>query len=73
MAKGQKSNFLSLVITDAGTNTIGWERFETDYFPVLNLTRPDLTERPCHVLGALCTPHGVWGYSYFGQDIRAIS
>ncbi|MEW6078370.1 MAG: alanine racemase [Thermodesulfobacteriota bacterium] len=59
-----------LVITDAGTNTIGWERFETDYFPVLNLTRPDLTERPCHVLGALCTPHDVWGYSYFGQDIQ---
>jgi diaminopimelate decarboxylase len=59
-----------LVITDAGTNTVGWERFETDYFPVLNLTRPDLTERPCHVLGSLCTPHDVWGYSYFGQDIR---
>jgi len=59
-----------LVITDAGTNAIGWERFETDYFPVLNLTRPSFTERPCHVLGALCTPHDVWGFSYFGQDIQ---
>ncbi len=58
-----------LVITDAGTNTIGWERFETDYFPVLNLTRPSLVEKPCHVLGSLCTPHDVWGYAYFGADI----
>ena len=29
-----------LVITDAGTNAVGWERFESDYFPILNLTRP---------------------------------
>jgi diaminopimelate decarboxylase len=59
-----------LVITDAGTNAIGWERFETDYFPILNLTRPNLTEKPCDVLGSLCTPHDVWGYSYWGEDIR---
>jgi diaminopimelate decarboxylase len=59
-----------LVITDAGTNAVGWERFETDYFPVLNLTRPALTENPCYILGSLCTPHDVWGFSYFGQDIR---
>jgi diaminopimelate decarboxylase len=59
-----------LVITDAGTNAVGWERFETDYFPVLNLTRPALIEKPCYILGSLCTPHDVWGFSYFGQDIR---
>ena len=59
-----------LVITDAGTNTVGWERFESDYFPVLNLTRPSLVERPCYILGSLCTPHDVWGYAYFGEDIR---
>lgn len=59
-----------LVITDAGTNTVGWERFETDYFPVLNLTRPSLEEKSCHILGSLCTPHDVWGYTYFGTDIQ---
>ena len=59
-----------LVITDAGTNTIGWERFETDYFPVINLSRPELVERKCHILGSLCTPHDVWGYGYWGKDIR---
>ena len=58
-----------LVITDAGTNAIGWERFETDYFPVINLTQPSLEERTCLVLGSLCTPHDVWGYSYFGSGI----
>jgi len=58
-----------LVITDAGTNTIGWERFETDYFPVLNLSRPGQTEKPCQILGSLCTPHDVWGYTYWGEDI----
>lgn len=59
-----------LVITDAGTNTVGWERFETDYYPVLNLTRPELIETPCHVLGSLCTPHDVWGYAYWGGGIE---
>jgi len=59
-----------LVITDAGTNAVGWERFETDYFPILNLTRPSMVERPCHVLGSLCTPHDVWGAMVFGEDVR---
>jgi diaminopimelate decarboxylase len=60
-----------LVITDAGTNLIGWERFETDYFPVINLTRPSLTERQCTIFGSLCTPHDIWGYGYFGEGIEA--
>lgn len=59
-----------LVITDAGTNAVGWERFETDYFPVLNLTRPALRENPCAIVGSLCTPHDVWGYSYWGSGLE---
>jgi diaminopimelate decarboxylase len=59
-----------LVITDAGTNAIGWERFETDYFPVINLSRPETIEHKCDILGSLCTPHDVWGYSYWGKDIQ---
>ena len=59
-----------LVITDAGTNAVGWERFETDYFPVLNLSRPALDEKQCDILGSLCTPHDVWGYNYWGEDIQ---
>ncbi len=59
-----------LVITDAGTNAVGWERYESDYFPVLNLSRPALRERPCHILGSLCTPHDVWGNAFFGEAIE---
>jgi diaminopimelate decarboxylase len=59
-----------LIITDAGTNAVGWERFETDYFPVLNLSKSSLTESPCRILGSLCTPHDVWGYAYFGSGIE---
>ena len=54
----------------AGTNAIGWERFETDYFPVINLSRPETIEHECYILGSLCTPHDVWGYSYWGKDIQ---
>jgi diaminopimelate decarboxylase len=59
-----------IVITDGGTNAIGWERFETDYFPVINLTRPSTEEHQCAVYGSLCTPHDIWGYSYFGDGIE---
>ncbi|MBC8413452.1 alanine racemase [bacterium] len=64
----KKSN--DMVITDAGTNAVGWERFETDYCPVLNLTRPSLIEKQCHIMGSLCTPHDLWGYTYWGSDIQ---
>ena len=60
-----------LVIADAGTNALGWERFESDYFPLVNLTRPGLTERACTVFGSLCTPHDVWGFSVHGAGIEA--
>ncbi|MBF0111199.1 MAG: alanine racemase [Desulfamplus sp.] len=59
-----------LVITDGGTNAVGWERFETDYCPILNISRPALTEKECLITGSLCTPHDVWGYSYWGADIK---
>lgn len=60
-----------LVVTDGGINAIGWERYETDYCPIINLTRPSTTEQECLVAGSLCTPHDLWGYTYFGDDIRA--
>jgi diaminopimelate decarboxylase len=59
-----------IVIADAGTNIIGWERFETEYFPVINLSRPSESERECLIFGSLCTPHDIWGYNYFGDGIE---
>jgi diaminopimelate decarboxylase len=60
-----------VVITDGGTNIVGWDRYETDYFPVINLSRPAPEEKPCMVFGSLCTPHDLWGYSYWGEGIEA--
>jgi len=59
-----------IAIVDAGINTIGWDRFEYDYFPILNLTKPAMNEKQFNILGSLCTPHDVWGYSYWGKDIK---
>lgn len=59
-----------LAVVDAGTNAVGWERFESDYCPVLNLTRPSTIERPCRIFGSLCTPHDIFGFSYFGDGLR---
>ena len=61
---------LDLVITDLGTNAIGWERFVTNYCPILNLSRPSLSEKPCFICGPLCTPDDHFGFSYFGDDIQ---
>ena len=59
-----------MVITDAGTNAVGWERFEHAYFPVINLSRPGTKQHACHVMGSLCTPHDYWGYTYHGDGIE---
>jgi diaminopimelate decarboxylase len=29
-----------------------------------------MQERPCHILGSLCTPHDIWGTAYFGSCIE---
>ena len=59
-----------IVITDADTNAVIWVRFESDYFPVLNHSRPGLTENSCLILWSLCTPHDIWGTAYFGSGIE---
>jgi diaminopimelate decarboxylase len=59
-----------VVIVDGATSAVGWERYENDYCPALNLSRPSLDERKCMVFGSLCTPHDLWGYSYFGDNIE---
>lgn len=59
-----------LVIADGGINIIGWERFLSEYFPIINLTRPSLTEHECTIAGPLCTPDDLWGYYYYGKTIH---
>jgi diaminopimelate decarboxylase len=59
-----------LAITDAGTNAVGWEKFETDYVPVINLSRPALVEQVCEIHGCLCTPHDLWGHAFWGEALH---
>jgi diaminopimelate decarboxylase len=59
------------VITDGATNTVGWDRFQSDYFPVINLTHPAAEEHECRIYGSLCDPHDAWGFSYCGSSIEA--
>lgn len=68
MVQDCKDNGVS--ITDGGANMVGWEQFETCYFPIINLTRPDTVERPCLLTGSLCAPRDLWGRSYFGSELR---
>ncbi|MGE4319252.1 MAG: alanine racemase [Deferribacterales bacterium] len=59
-----------IAITDGATNILGWERYEMDYFPVVNITSRSKTEKPMMVLGSLCTPHDVWGAAYHGESMN---
>ena len=61
-----KSN--DCVITDGGTNIVGFERFEFDYFPVINITHPSMTERSARVYGSLCMPQDYWGLRAYSGD-----
>lgn len=60
----------NLAITDAGTNCIGWERFEEDYFPILNLSNPAMEEKAFRIHGSLCTPRDMWGHGFWGSDLH---
>ena len=59
-----------MVITDGGINIMGWERPLTEFIPIINLTQPGLKELGTMVFGSLCTPHDVWGRSFFGNGIE---
>lgn len=58
------------VITDGGTNLLGWERPLSEFIPVINLTRPSFKEHSMAIFGSLCTPLDVWGTTVFGQGIE---
>ncbi|MDA0336406.1 MAG: alanine racemase [bacterium] len=59
-----------VAITDGGTNLLGWERLEEEHVPLLNLTRPASSQRHGRVYGSLCTPHDVWGYTCYAEDLQ---
>ncbi len=57
-------------VTDGGINMLGWERPLTEYIPVINLSRPSVTEKNITTFGSLCMPEDVWGRALFGEGVR---
>jgi diaminopimelate decarboxylase len=59
-------------ILDGGNNMLGWERLSYEYFPVINLTHPAKTERPCMLYGSLCMSgkYDTWGLYYHGSKLE---
>jgi diaminopimelate decarboxylase len=67
----------NIIITDGGINAAGWEFGQHFYFPIINLTHPNLKEKNFRIYGSLCTPRDFWGYYIFAKknevsDIIAI-
>ncbi len=59
-------------ILDGGINSVGWERFAFEYFPIINISHPSRKERTATLYGSLCLPgdQDVWGYSYYGSRLE---
>lgn len=57
-------------ILDGGVNMVGWQRFESEYFPLVNLTHCGDTEQKINMWGNLCTTWDIWGYRVFGEKLQ---
>ncbi|MEK7145056.1 MAG: hypothetical protein AAB794_04365 [Patescibacteria group bacterium] len=58
------------VILNGGVNMVGWQRFESEYFPLINLSSPAKTEIECNLWGNLCTTWDIWGYHCFADSVN---
>ncbi|MBI2129878.1 hypothetical protein HYU07_06630 [Candidatus Woesearchaeota archaeon] len=59
------------VIVDGGANMVGDFRFsEYSFAPLVNLNAPSLILSKKTIYGPLCHPSDLWGYSFFGEDIK---
>lgn len=58
------------VILNGGVNIVGWQRFETEYFPLVNLSSPAKTEIECNLWGNLCTTWDIWGYRCYAEKLQ---
>lgn len=60
----------SKIVVDGGVNLVGWQRFEHEYFPVINLINPSLVEKKCVIYGNLCTTWDLWGYYVYAKKLN---
>ncbi len=57
-------------IMDGGVNIIGWTSPEPEHMTLINLTHVSRQERRYLFYGSLCTPADIWGYYYYGRDVK---
>lgn len=57
------------VVLDGGVNMVGWQRFEYEYFPLVNISAPSKNEIECNMWGNLCTTWDIWGYRCYSKKI----
>lgn len=58
------------VILDGGINMVGWEKYEDNYWPIINLTHPSvIKEIACTMYGNLCMTDDLWGYYCYAERI----
>jgi len=57
-------------ILNGGVNMVGWQRFEKEYFPLVNIIHQSKTEQRCRMWGNLCTTWDIWGYYYYGSELK---
>lgn len=57
-------------ITDAGVNMVGWQRFQFEYFPLINLSSSSNREIPFNMYGNLCTTWDIWGYQIYATTVN---
>ena len=58
------------VILNGGVNMVGWQRFEYEYFPLINISNPSKNELACNMWGNLCTTWDIWGYYCYAEKIE---
>jgi len=58
-----------VAIANGGVSMVGWQRFQHEYFPLINLTNPSMTEKEINIFGKLCTTWDLWGYYCYMKNI----
>lgn len=58
------------VVLNGGVNMVGWQRFEHEYFPLINISSPSKKEIRCNMWGNLCTTWDIWGYFCYASKLR---
>lgn len=58
------------LILDGGVNMVGWQRFEFEYFPLINMSSPSSREIKCNMWGNLCTTWDIWGYRCYAESLK---